>query len=117
MGTVRENIATNIKKYREIKGLSQRELAKELDIGYSSVSNWELGLNSPSVELLIQMCELFDIKLATMYGLTDEAEQKAQLFYTAYLKSPADTQRIVETALKLNQPIPEHRDQEGSNGQ
>jgi transcriptional regulator with XRE-family HTH domain len=117
MGTIRENIAVNIKRYREGIGLSQRELAAKLGVGYSSVSNWELGLNSPSIELLFEMCNLFDIKIATMYGLSDEAEKKAQRFYNAYLKAPDSMKRVVDTALELNLPIPEPEDQPGSNRQ
>lgn len=116
MGTVRENIALNIKKFREASGMSQRELARELGVGYSLVSNWELGLNSPKIEALIQMCELFDIKLTTIYGLSTEAERKAQKLLIAYRKAPANIQRMIDTALELNQPIPEQRDREENNG-
>jgi transcriptional regulator with XRE-family HTH domain len=117
MGTVRENIAANIKRHREGIGLSQRELAAKLGVGYSSVGNWELGLNSPSIELLIDMCELFDIKITTMYGLSNEAEKKAQRMYANYLKAPESMQRVVDTALELNLQIPEPEDQPGKDGQ
>jgi transcriptional regulator with XRE-family HTH domain len=100
MADVRENIANNIKKYRESNGLSQRELAKRLGVGYSSVSNWELGLNSPSIELLMKVCEVFDIKLATMYGITENAEKDAQNWYLTYKAAPDDIKQMVDTLLR-----------------
>jgi len=105
MSEIRDSITKNIKLYRETHGWSQRELAKKLNVGYSSVSNWELGLNSPSVELLMEMCKLFDIKIQTMYGVSETAGQKAEQMFTAYLQAPKDIRTIVETALKMNQPI------------
>jgi transcriptional regulator with XRE-family HTH domain len=117
MGTIRENIARNIKKYREAHGYSQRELAKKLGVGYSSVSNWELGLNSPNVELLVQMCDLFDIKIATMYGISEEAERKARRMFDAYERSPDSIKRVVDTALELNLSILEQQDQQEDNEQ
>jgi transcriptional regulator with XRE-family HTH domain len=117
MGTIRESIAGNIKKYREANNYSQRELAAKLGVGYSSVSNWELGLNSPSVELLVKMCDLFDVNISTMYGISENAEQKARQMFDAFQNAPDSIKRIVETALELNLPIPAPEDRPEDKGQ
>jgi transcriptional regulator with XRE-family HTH domain len=117
MASVRENIANNIRINREATGLTQRELAKMLDVGYSHVSNWESGLNSPKIETLIEMCKIFDITLEAMYGISDDMGKKAQQMAIAYQNAPEDIRKIVDTALKLNQPISESPRQRSDKGE
>jgi len=65
-------IGRRIRKYREERGLSQRELAKRIGVSNSRISNWEQGVNRPDVDLLASICgalnvspsELLDIRLA-----------------------------------------------------
>ena len=38
-----------IKDIREIKTLSQTEMAKALDVSFASVNRWENGHNSPTI--------------------------------------------------------------------
>lgn len=65
----KEDIASNIRKFRIMKNLKQNELAKKLGVSNSSISNWENGLNGPSLENMIDMCKEFDISFSELYGL------------------------------------------------
>lgn len=58
-------LGNNIKKYRNMKGLSQEQLAEALDVTRQSVSKWETGLAQPDADNLI--------KLASELGTTVEA--------------------------------------------
>ena len=40
---------TDIKKIREKRGISQKELAAKLNVSPSTVSQWENGLRNPSL--------------------------------------------------------------------
>lgn len=42
-------LAENIKKYREIKGLSQSELAEKINVTQKSVSQYETGQQIPNI--------------------------------------------------------------------
>lgn len=53
-------VRANIKKLRERSNISQRELAKKLNITQSSYSGWETGAHTPKVDNLIQMAELLE---------------------------------------------------------
>lgn len=63
-------IGARIKRLREERKISQKELAERIGISNSRVSNWEQGLNRPDVDLLAGICtalsvspsELLDIK-------------------------------------------------------
>jgi|GEM_PF-5382227 len=56
-------VAENIKYFRSMKGWSQGELAKQLEIGRNVVSAYELSNSQPKFAILTKLCALFDIKL------------------------------------------------------
>lgn len=53
-------LATNIKKYRLMRCLTQEKLADLLYITKQSVSKWELGISIPTTENIIYMCSLLN---------------------------------------------------------
>lgn len=69
MGEIRRNIARNILFYRKKKHWTQKQLAEKLNIKNSAISNWEKELNSPDIETLFEMCDLFGISISEMYGV------------------------------------------------
>lgn len=64
-------IGSRIRKYREERGLSQKQLAELIGVKNSRVSNWEQGLNRPDADILAALCralqvspsELLDVRL------------------------------------------------------
>lgn len=58
-----------IKLLRKEKKLTQEELAQQLGLkGKSSIANYENGLNSPSDEIKLKMCEIFDCSIDYLMG-------------------------------------------------
>ncbi len=51
----------NLKKLREDKGLSQKELGDILGVSYSAVSAWELGRNEPDFDTLVKLSDFFNV--------------------------------------------------------
>lgn len=66
---IRLNIAKNIKRFREMNNLTQKQLAEKLNVKNSAVSNWESNANSPDIEKLFEMCEIFNVSINDMYGM------------------------------------------------
>lgn len=58
-----------IKKLRLISGKKQEEVAKELSVTRSCLSNYELGIREPDLFMLKKMAELFDVEVS--YFLND----------------------------------------------
>lgn len=56
-------IASNIRFLRQLKGLSQEQLADELSITRSRVGGYEEGRNEPPIDLLIRLSEFFHIAI------------------------------------------------------
>lgn len=54
-------VGERIKALRTIFGLTQEELAKELDISRSSLSLYETGKREPDYELLRKICKYFNV--------------------------------------------------------
>jgi transcriptional regulator with XRE-family HTH domain len=61
------NIArNNIKIYRKMRKMTQKELADALAVTHSSVSAWEIGKNSIDLERLNEICHVLGITLAEL---------------------------------------------------
>ncbi len=45
-------INTNLKKLRILKNLTQEQLAKLLCVSFKTISHWESGYSTPSLEML-----------------------------------------------------------------
>lgn len=65
-------LAKNIKLYREVFGLTQEDLAREIGASLSSVSKWESAVMVPRPEWLAAMAKLFDIPVGYLFGVSED---------------------------------------------
>lgn len=56
---------------REEKGIFQKELAANLNVCVSTISNYENNVHYPDVPLLCQLAEYFDVSTDYLLGRTD----------------------------------------------
>ncbi|WP_418746156.1 helix-turn-helix domain-containing protein [Frisingicoccus sp.] len=56
-------INENIRNARKKKGISQEELAIELNVVRQTVSKWEKGLSVPDADILIQIADLLEVSV------------------------------------------------------
>lgn len=56
-------LSGQIKKYRDMLGLSQEELAEKIFVTRQSVSNWENGKTYPDLQSLLRLSDLFNLSL------------------------------------------------------
>lgn len=64
-------LASRIKELREEKGLSQKQAAQALFISNTSLSNYELNISTPSPETLVEICNLYNVSMDYLFGITD----------------------------------------------
>lgn len=57
-------------------GMSQKELAKKLNITDKAVSKWERGISFPDISMLIPISEVLEISLYDILTGGDDDEQK-----------------------------------------
>jgi transcriptional regulator with XRE-family HTH domain len=55
------NVARNIKKYREMRDITQEELASKTDVTQEHISRIERGTKKPSFELAARIAKALDV--------------------------------------------------------
>lgn len=68
MKKYKELIAKNIRYYRKLAKLSQKELADKLHISSAAISNWEKGQNSIEIDTLFDLCQILGVSINDMAG-------------------------------------------------
>jgi transcriptional regulator with XRE-family HTH domain len=58
-----ETLSERVKKLRKDKGLTQLELANQLNVTDKAVSKWEVGEGNPDISLLPKIAEIFDVTI------------------------------------------------------
>jgi transcriptional regulator with XRE-family HTH domain len=84
--------SSNLRKLRNLEGLTQKDLATKLNVSNSTISNWEKGVTEPDIGMLKVIAEFFAI---TVDSLLDDHSIK---------KEPLDSKEIVRVT-KLNDPF------------
>lgn len=65
-----------LKSEREKKGWSQAELAEKIHVSRQSVSKWETGKNYPTIEVIIDLSDLFGITIDELLRSDKELKDK-----------------------------------------
>ncbi|GLO67542.1 transcriptional regulator [Oceanobacillus kimchii] len=65
-----------LKKEREKRGWSQDYLAEKVYVSRQSVSKWETGKNYPSIEVIINLSDLFGITIDELLRSDEELKEK-----------------------------------------
>lgn len=56
-------IGSFLKELRKEKGLTQKELAEQLNVSNRSVSRWETGSTLPDISILIELAEYYEVDM------------------------------------------------------
>lgn len=62
----------SIKKAREKAGLTQAQVAKEMNVNQSAVALWECGETQPRADRLLQLSKLLKCSVKTLLTADDE---------------------------------------------
>ena len=102
---IRKNISNNITKFREMRGIIQKELAAQLGTSPSRVSNWEQGANSPNIEILIELCRILDVSINDIYGVYPDSKVSITFneknHIAKYRKLDDHGKEVVDTVLQI----------------
>ena len=67
-------VGQNIAMHRKRAHFTQTQLASKLFVTRQALSKWELGLGVPSLDSLLELCNLFSITFEELLGLNQEKE-------------------------------------------
>ena len=79
-------IGETIKKLRKERGMTQTEVAEKLFMSPQNISRVESGDGEPTVEMLMQISELFDVTIDTLVGRNTLSKSEMLKFTENYFK-------------------------------
>ena len=91
MDKIINDIAKNIKKYRKLNHMTQKELGQKVGVSVAAVSNWETGSNSIDVDSLFKVCEALGVSISEI------AEKEQSLELSIYEKELIERFREART--------------------
>jgi len=100
-----EIIGKNIKKHREELGLTQKQLAEQLGISNARLSNWEIGINRPDVEMLANLCRILNVSANTLLALeqpTRELSAEAMDVARAFDNASSEIRAAIRALLSVS---------------
>jgi transcriptional regulator with XRE-family HTH domain len=83
------SFADRLKEARRICGLSQEELAEQLDVSRQAVGKWEQGQSYPEVEKLLALCGVLNTSLDAL--MADELPKNCR----TEINAPAPSESIL----------------------
>ncbi len=92
-GDLSRALAANLRALREVRGLTQAELGLRAGIAAASISHFETGQRTPSLESTVKVAEALGVSVDTLLGRAslDSTAQIDPLFVRA---SRADAQTL-----------------------
>lgn len=102
------NIGNKIKEARLAKKMTQDELAKQLGISKNAISNYENGVSTPKLELLVSLMNALGVDANYIYGTGSGDNDSLRLtppersLILAYRRADTGTRAAVEKLLDLN---------------
>ena len=98
-----ENLATivgkNIASLRKARGLTQQELAQQINYSDKSISKWELGYAVPSLDILIDIAAFFNVTID--YLTQEHSPESIDEVAVASEKMKIDPNRAIIIALTM----------------
>ena len=93
---ITELIGENIKKLRNGRDMSQKDLASKISVARPVISNWENGKNEPSSSQLIKLAQTFETTTDEILGIATEGKQIVVVDTSALIKRPTFLSELIE---------------------
>ena len=71
-----ESFPSKLKKARNDTGFTQREVAKEIGIPYSTLANYEVGRTQPDIETIGILADFYGVSVDWLLGTRGNRESK-----------------------------------------
>ena len=92
-------LGEKIKAARKEAGMTQRELAEKLNIGNTTISNWEKSVSRPSADQLSELCWALNVQPNYFLGSPQNSGDELADLLQALRERP-DLRELLEAARK-----------------
>jgi transcriptional regulator with XRE-family HTH domain len=100
MPDVKKLIGSRIKTLRQVRGISQEELAEKISVNAKYLSSIERGKANPTLDVFIRIADALNIGLPELFNIEYEPKELAQLI--AGLIAKGDKVKLQIAAKVLN---------------
>jgi Predicted transcription factor, homolog of eukaryotic MBF1 len=97
------SVGKAIARQRQLRNLTQEEVAERLDIGMEAVSRMERGIVVPTIVRLAELAQIFDCELADLLRETSPRPTEQAVILSQQLSqlSSEDRQMVMEIMTSL----------------
>ena len=97
-------IGSRIRKYRELRSLTQKQLAELLGVSNSRISNWEQGINRPDADIIANICKVLNISPSDLLDvhLSNEALTERERQVICAYRKRQDVRQAVDILLGID---------------
>lgn len=98
------DIGKNIIHYRELAGLSQKELADKIGVSNQRLNNWEKNVNKPNADYIASLCNILNVKADELLDMNQVKEitiNEAKLLRTYNELTKPSQDLVMHTAEEL----------------
>ena len=100
-------LADRLKELRNENHMTQKDLAKMLDMAKGTVAMWEMGKRNPGFEALEKLSEIFDKRIDYILGTSDNPSSpslnEAEIDQLGHWQSEEDFCEIILKYLRLDE--------------
>lgn len=109
MNKINDVISKNIRKYRKLNHLTQKQLGELVGVSTAAVSNWETGSNSIDIDSLFKVCEALKVSMSEISEETKpfELNNYERELILRYREAKTWEQLSVSETLKVSK-LPPH---------
>ena len=69
---IRDIFVSNLNKFLEVRGKTQLDLAKYLNVSATTINNWTKGYNLPRMDKVDDICKFFNINRSQLLGTSEK---------------------------------------------
>ncbi|MDH0302133.1 MULTISPECIES: helix-turn-helix transcriptional regulator [unclassified Pseudomonas] len=92
----RTGLGPALRRYRKLAGLTQAQLGEQTGFDPKTISRFETGAYTPSVETLVSFARTLGVKPKVFFAEPDdEEEQRAYLFGVIHNAPPKDLGKLI----------------------
>lgn len=97
-------LSQRLKQLREVKKITQKNLARALSVGVSTVAMWETGVRHPDHEMLVKIADFFGVSVDYLLG-RDYTDVQVDI-NPERIKNMADAELLINEVMQsLNQAL------------
>lgn len=96
-----QQIAQNIRTARMAKGMTQSDLARELDLSFQQVQKYETGFNRISADRLMAIAQILSVDIGFFFKGIDTEDPHPNIDAT-YLRACAELGQIQSDAIRTS---------------